>query len=290
MAVTTRPCSARRRSWSRLEYATSWVSACRNVYSTLGKRLISYRNSPDWSSARLRRVASSDRSAISCSSASEHVLADHRGRLQQPLGLDGQAIDARGQHRLHGGGHLDLLDFPREAIVTAIARQHLGLGEGVHALFQEERIALGALDQELLERPQARVVAHQRPQQLLGALGRQRIDAELGVVALAGPAVLVFGPVAHQDERAGEREAVHQAVEERLALRIEPVQVLEDRDHRLHLALAQDQALHRVEHPLTALRQVGSLPFRVVHRHVQQLRGTRAGSAEGSRRGSGACR
>ena len=33
-----------------------------------------------------------------------HVRADDRGRLEQSLGLGGQAVDARGQDGLHGGG------------------------------------------------------------------------------------------------------------------------------------------------------------------------------------------
>ncbi len=92
------------------------------------------------------------------------VLADHGGGLQEALGLDGQAVDAGGQDRLHGGRHLHLLDFAGEAVVAARAREHLGLGEGVHALLEEERVALGALDQELLQRAQARIVAQQRAQ------------------------------------------------------------------------------------------------------------------------------
>ena len=36
-----------------------------------------------------------------------HVLADHRGDLQQALLLRRQTIDAGGQHRLHRGRHPD---------------------------------------------------------------------------------------------------------------------------------------------------------------------------------------
>jgi hypothetical protein len=33
-----------------------------------------------------------------------HILADDGGRLEQALGLGRQAVDARGQDGLHGGG------------------------------------------------------------------------------------------------------------------------------------------------------------------------------------------
>ena len=36
-----------------------------------------------------------------------HLRADDRGRLQEPLLLGRQAVDARRQHRLHRGGHLE---------------------------------------------------------------------------------------------------------------------------------------------------------------------------------------
>ncbi len=36
-----------------------------------------------------------------------HVLADHRGGLQERLVAGGQPVDAGGQHGLHRGGDLD---------------------------------------------------------------------------------------------------------------------------------------------------------------------------------------
>jgi hypothetical protein len=48
------------------------------------------------------------------------------------------------------------------------------------------------------------------------------------------------------------------------------VQVLEDHEQRLHLALAQQQALDGVERALAALGRVQVLPGRVLDRHVEQ--------------------
>ena len=80
-------------------------------------------------------------------------------------------------------------------------------------------------------------------QQLVGALGRQRVDPELGVVALAAPGVAVLRAVVDQQQDPGGRQALDQAVEQRLGLGVDPVQVLEDQQQRLLLALAQQQPL-----------------------------------------------
>jgi hypothetical protein len=50
-----------------------------------------------------------------------HIRADDRGRLEQPLGLGFQAVDARGQDGLHGRGNRQLLDGPREPVGAALA-------------------------------------------------------------------------------------------------------------------------------------------------------------------------
>ena len=72
-----------------------------------------------------------------------------------------------------------------------------------------------------------------------------------------------------------------QAVEDRLGLGVDPVQVLEDQEQRLHLALAQQQALDGLEGALAALRGIEVLPVPVLDRHVQERRGRPAGSARG---------
>ena len=69
----------------------------------------------------------------------------------------------------------------------------------------------------------------------------------------------------------------------RLRLGVDPVQVLEDQQQRLHLALAQQQALDGVERPLAALGRVERVPGRVVHRHVEQREEARAASARAPR-------
>src|SRR5215467_2071518 len=102
-----------------------------------------------------------------------------------------------------------------------------GLDQRAHALLEEQRIALGALDEKPLERRDAGLVADQRAQKLLGACGRQRIDAQLPVTGLAAPAVAIFRPVVHRQHHGGGRHRVDEIVEEGLRLGVDPVQVLE---------------------------------------------------------------
>jgi hypothetical protein len=88
-----------------------------------------------------------------------YVLADDRGDLQQKLLVRGQSIDTSRQYHLHRGWDLNHLERLGQPIRTLFADETVSLGEGPDALFQEERIALGAVDQKLLERFQTRIIS-----------------------------------------------------------------------------------------------------------------------------------
>ena len=132
--------------------------------------------------------------------------------------------------------------------------------------------------------------AEERIEQGLGALGRQGVEPELRVVGLAAPAMRVLGAVVHEEEHPGRRQALDQAVQDGLGLAVDPVEVLEDDEQRLDLALAQEQALHRLQGALTALRRVERRPRGVVDRHIQQRQERGHGGLRGPRPASGACR
>ena len=132
-----------------------------------------------------------------------HVRADDRGALQEVLVLQGQAVDASGQHRLHRGGHLQALDRLRQAIRATLTGQDPGLYQGAPALLQEERVALSPCDQQALEGLKAGVVAEEGLQECPGAGGRQRVEPQLCVVGLAAPTVLIFRAVVDQQQDAG---------------------------------------------------------------------------------------
>jgi hypothetical protein len=112
---------------------------------------------------------------------------------------------------------------------------------------------LGALDQARFEPLQTGIVSQEALQQGLGTRRGQRVEPELGVVGLRVPAVLILGAVVDRQQQASSGQALHQAIEERLGLGVDPVQVLEDQQEGLHLALPQEQALEGVQDALAAL-------------------------------------
>ena len=168
------------------------------------------------------------------------VLADHGGRLKKPLVLRGEAIDSGSQNGLSRCRDLHALGGLLQPVRPPLAGEALRLDKRSHALFEEEGVPLCPLDEQPFERPQRRSGAEQRRQHLLGALGRQRIDAQLAIVRLAPPAVPVLGAIVHEHEQPRRREAFNQAVKQGLGLRVNPVEVLEENHERLDLAFAQE--------------------------------------------------
>ena len=94
------------------------------------------------------------------------ILADHGGRLQEALLLGWKPVDASCKHGLDGGGHPDAGQWFRQATVSALAGEDLCLDQRADVLLQEERVAVGALDQDLLEGVESRIVAEQDPEEL----------------------------------------------------------------------------------------------------------------------------
>ena len=74
----------------------------------------------------------------------------------------------------------------------------------------------------------------------------RKVEPQLRVGGLAAPMVLVLGPVVDEEQEPRRRQAFDEAVQQRLGLGVDPVEVLEHEQHRLHLALAHDDALHGV--------------------------------------------
>ena len=78
-------------------------------------------------------------------------------------------------------------------------------------------------------------------------------------------------------------QAVDEAIEQRLRLGIDPVEVLEHEDDRLDLCLVQHQPLADAEDALAALRGIHALPLQVVVGDVQEREdGRRVGEEEAS--------
>jgi hypothetical protein len=117
-------------------------------------------------------------------------------------------------------------------------------------------------------------------EQLVSALRGQGIDPELAAVGLAAPGVLVLGAVVDKEQEARCGQALDEAIEQGLRLAVDPVQVLEDDDQGLDLALAQEQALDRVEGLVAPLERIEGLPGRLFHWHVEECEERRYGGSE----------
>ena len=66
----------------------------------------------------------------------------------------------------------------------------------------------------------------------------------------------VLGTVADEEQDACSWKALDQTVEQRLALPVDPVEILEDQEERGDLTFAEEEALDRVQDALPALRRV----------------------------------
>ena len=194
----------------------------------------------------------------------------------------GKPVDARRQHRLHRGRHLDTRERLGQAVGPLAADQHLRFHQGAHTLLQEERVALGALDQALLERREAGVVPQQGVDECLGRCSRGNGSSRsCSIVGLTAPVVSILRAIGDEQEEVGGREALDQGVEHRLGLGIDPVQVLDDEQQGLHLAFPQQDALERVQGALAALGGLERLPRRVLDRHIEQRQERWRGGREG---------
>ena len=223
MASTIRPWSARRRSWG--------TTAVRHLVGQgVLERVLEVRDEPRSRRGTRRPAGSRARAAARPRGAS--AMARRRakgtslpmtdGRLEQSLGLGREAVDAGGQDGLHRGRHLDRVDRSGQGVRASFAAQGLGLHQRLHGLLEEERIPLGPLDEERREPLEPGVFAEEAPKELLRALRRQRVEAELGVGRLAAPGVLILGTVVDQEAEPGRPEALDQAVERPPASRRRP--------------------------------------------------------------------
>ena len=88
---------------------------------------------------------------------------------------------------------------------SALALEDFRLHQVADILLEEERVAVRALDQHLLEGVEPGVVADETLEEFRHARRGEGIDPDLGVVALAPPAVAVLGPIVDEEEYAGGR-------------------------------------------------------------------------------------
>src|SRR5262245_22731347 len=111
-----------------------------------------------------------------------------------------QPVNARRQYRLHRDRHLQAFNGTSQAVRPAIADEDFGLNERANALLQEERIAFGPLDEELLERHECSVGTQEALEETLRTFGGERVDPQLCVVRPPAPAMLVLRPVIDKEQ------------------------------------------------------------------------------------------
>jgi hypothetical protein len=174
-------------------------------------------------------------------------LADHCCALEHVLLPLRQPVDARGQDGVDRVGNRQVLDGPDEAVGAPGPLEVPRLGERPHRFLDEERVPPGPVPDQIDQACHARVAAQQVPEQLSDRLRPERDERKLLVERLPHPRSLILGTEVQDHERAAPCERLDEVREERVAPRVEPVEVLEDRDGRVALAPGLDDALHHAD-------------------------------------------
>src|SRR5581483_6978462 len=121
--------------------------------------------------------------------------------------------------------------------------------------FYEKRRAVGLGDDLLFDRGETLVIAEKDREQFRDFCLAERGQVERGVIAPLLPLGVVLGPVIHQQQKSRICHTVTERVQKRLRFAIDPLHVLEDKQHRLIETLAQEEALYRL--PGAATAQLG---------------------------------
>ncbi len=178
------------------------------------------------------------------------------------------------------GRDLQILDRPGEPVVAALAGQSRRLHQGPHTLLEEEGIGFRPLDQELLEWAEGRVSAEQRIQQLVSALGRQGVDAELAVIGLAAPGVTVLGTIVDEEHEARRGQALDEAIEQAWVSPSIQCRSSKTTTSGCTSLSRKSTRLTSVERLLAPLKWIEGVPGRFLHRHVEQRQESGHGGRE----------
>ena len=99
-----------------------------------------------------------------------HVAPDDGGRLEQALVLRRKPVDASREHSLHGDRHMAFWKSPRQPVGAPGADEDLSLDQTADALLHEERVPLGPVDEQALEREKTRLLTQHAFQEPLRRL------------------------------------------------------------------------------------------------------------------------
>ena len=124
------------------------------------------------------------------------------------------------------------------------------------------------------------MVAEQRPEQLVRARRRERIDRQGGEAGSVRPVVFELGPAGDEEEQTRGREPVEERAEERLRLDIDPLEIFENQHEGLPRALLHDHLRERIDHAISPLARVEHAERVVRWQRVEQRQDRRARVAE----------
>jgi hypothetical protein len=166
---------------------------------------------------------------------------DHGGHLQHRLLELGELIDPAAENRAQAGRdleHIEWLSQPRSAGLTL---ERPAPEEAPHHLLAEEWVPRRTLLDPLGHGRHARVVAEQALQQLARVLGAEGAELDACIAERIQPVRRVFRTEVHQQEAPGVGHDPTDLCEERLARRVDPVEVLDHHENRRDARALQQQ-------------------------------------------------
>ena len=175
------------------------------------------------------------------------LAADDGRELQRLLRRVGQPIDARHDDVLDRVGDDDLVEMSGQDIASAVPTDDAHLLQRLHDLFDEERIAFGLPDDQMLEiLGQAVGVEHGLGHGHAG-LARQGVERDPGVIRPVAERMRVPGAIGQDVEDPTRRDDVGGIEQAFLGGLVHPVDVLVHQDLRPDLGGAHEQSPQGVE-------------------------------------------
>src|SRR5262249_45764920 len=150
--------------------------------------------------------------------------------------------------------------------------QSIGAGRALEAalldevtddLLDEERVALGPLDDQLDQSVERGIRANQLSEQLTDGGLAEWAQSDLPVIGAGHPRRLVVGPEVDQHQPARARHRLEVALQKRLTRWIDPVQILEQRQGRLARALRPHETADQPSQPPLTRLGIHSLDWTI---------------------------
>ena len=201
----------------------------------------------------------------------QELAADDRRELDGALAVLPEPVEARHDDALDGVGHAHLahpLDHPEAAV---LAPEDAEIEERLRHLLDEERHALGLVQEGGLQLRRELVRAQHQAGHVQGLGRRERLQSERRVEAAAPEGRAVADPVGEDDHDRRARHRAHERVEILLRAGVDPVQVLEHEDDGPNGRSPQRHRAHGVQHPLPPGGRVHPGDSRIARVHGQQV-------------------